>query len=247
MAPAENKNLINLDQLKFNELQKEQSEEALNVEFAEEHISLIHSITASIANKSKLPPGVEEPDLVSWGIEGLYKAKKKFSDKSGSKFATYAYYRIRGEILDRIRKEWQYRNPNAYQKNREDFQEKLADILENALESGETVEASTVNKYAHQLISKIGVSYLLSLEAIQESFEPASSTETSERMSEEDNLWKAVKRLSEEEQKIIKLFYIDNLKQKEIAKELKWSNSKISRIHLKILEKLKRHLEKVLV
>lgn len=202
------------------------------------------AIAANFKNKGKLPIGVEESDLISWGIEGLIKAKQKFNEKKGSKFSTYAFYRIRGEIFDRIREEWGYRNPVSYQEHRKQIQEKIADLIENALNTGQELTPEKLGDYAQSIISNSAMSYLISLDSILEIQEPASEEHKKIEETQDHGLVKeAIAELSDEEQEIIRLFYFENLKQKDIAKQLNFSNSKISRIHIKVLEKLKRKLK----
>ncbi|MDR1323662.1 MAG: sigma-70 family RNA polymerase sigma factor, partial [Candidatus Margulisbacteria bacterium] len=63
---------------------------------------------------------------------------------------------------------------------------------------------------------------------------------------EKKALWDAVKTLAEDEKKIIKMFYIDDRSQKEIADELGYSKSKISRIHSQVLSKLRLRIQRKL-
>ena len=80
---------------------------------------VINAVSSNISSSVKLPPGVEFGDLVAWGIEGIVKARKKYDPKRGAQFKTYANFRVRGEILDNIRKEWSYRSPVGYKKYKE--------------------------------------------------------------------------------------------------------------------------------
>ena len=243
MSP-DNKKLLNIEQLKYQAVIKPQSK-TIPEEFIDQHMSLVHAIANIFLKKHKLPTGIEENDLVSWGIEGLIKARKNFKENKGSKFSTYAYYRIKGEIFDRIREEWSYRNPISYQEQRRNIQNKIADLVENALEAGEELDNTRLGEYVQRVISSTAMSYIISLDAIQEYHEGEIVGEMP--MSQDDvpsdAVWEAVQQLSPEEQQIVKLFYVEDLKQKEIAKKLNFSNSKICRIHLKILEKLKRRLK----
>src|SRR6185436_4462206 len=52
---------------------------------------------------ARKPPQVELDEMVSWGIEGLLDAMKKYDATKQAAFATYAQFRIRGAILDRLR------------------------------------------------------------------------------------------------------------------------------------------------
>lgn len=63
---------------------------------------LVRSLASTIHRK--LPPSVELDDLVSYGQVGLAEAAKEFDPSRGSRFSTYAYYRIRGAIYDGLSK-----------------------------------------------------------------------------------------------------------------------------------------------
>src|SRR5437867_7017327 len=52
----------------------------------------------------KLPPHVELDDLIAFGQLGLVQAARDYDPSKGSKFITYAYYRIRGSIFDGLSK-----------------------------------------------------------------------------------------------------------------------------------------------
>ena len=78
------------------------------------YLFLVQIIAANITTGGKIPPNISFDDLVSYGIAGLVKAWENFDRKKGVKFKVYASYRIRGEILDKIRKEWKYQNPGGY-------------------------------------------------------------------------------------------------------------------------------------
>jgi len=63
---------------------------------------LVRSLATTI--RRKLPPNVELDDLVAYGQVGLAEAAKEFDPSRGSRFSTYAYYRIRGAIYDGLSK-----------------------------------------------------------------------------------------------------------------------------------------------
>ncbi len=210
-------------------------------------MGMIQTISSQISSKKQLPVGIENDDLISWGIEGLIKAYRNFKANKGSKFATYAYYRIRGEIFDRIREEWQYRNPTTYHEQRKQIQEKIADLLETSFETGTVLTPSMIEEHVQRIVADTSVSYLISLDMLEDNDQnhsPAKQTDNSKTQVLEDSLlWDEIKQLEPEEEKIIKMFYIEGKKQKDIAEELNYSNSKICRIHTKILEKLRKKLK----
>ena len=58
-----------------------------------------------------------------------------------------------------------------------------------------------------------------------------------------DELWKEIKSFSDQEKSILELFYVNGLKQKDVAKHLKMSNSRVSRMHSCLIKKLKKRLD----
>src|SRR5690554_8199565 len=66
------------------------------------HLSLVKYHAVRI--KMVVPPFIEEEDLVSYGIIGLIDAINKYNYRRGIKFKTYASRRIRGEIIDHLRR-----------------------------------------------------------------------------------------------------------------------------------------------
>ncbi len=203
---------------------------------------MISGIAAGMLNKRNLPSGIDMGDLISWGTEGLVKAYRNFKSEKGSKFSTYAFYRIRGEISDKIRQEWQYRNPNKYQDYRKKVQERIAEVMEASLQSGKEVDMTAIEESVYQMIASSSIACLLSLDSLEEQhIEMIAAEQNTEKTG---LLWDEVGELLEEEQQVIIMFYKQDLKQKEIANKLGLSKSKICRIHTKALEKLKRRLEK---
>ena len=60
-----------------------------------------------------------------------------------------------------------------------------------------------------------------------------------------DDLWNEINTLDDIEIQLVKLFYVNGMKQKEIAKHLDLSQSKVCRVHLKVLKKLKHRLKEI--
>ena len=108
------KHNINIDSLKYNEKINQSKDNTLSEDFINAHMGLIKSISKTIVTKNMMPSCIEFEDLVSWGIEGLVKARQAYTPDKGAQFKTYAYIKVRGAILDRIRREWEYRNPSQF-------------------------------------------------------------------------------------------------------------------------------------
>ncbi|MCC6559692.1 MAG: hypothetical protein IT372_42790, partial [Polyangiaceae bacterium] len=101
-----------------------------------EHMSLVQAIAANLVGGGKIPPGMTFDDLVSFGVEGLVKGYEKFDAGRGVDFKVYSSYRIRGEMLDRIRNEWRYRNPGSYKSYQNQLKDKVSQIASDSAEDG---------------------------------------------------------------------------------------------------------------
>ena len=206
---------------------------------------LVQVIAANITASGKIPPNLNFDDLVSYGTSGLTKAWENFDKTKNVKFKVYASYRIRGEMLDKIRKEWKYQNPGGYKSiNRVE-----AKVAQAALDTKGTSKSETDEEAIRNITANSSVAYLLSFEDAQSTSGDAiadsgtllddSVAEQIDFATEKRALWDAVKTLAEDEKRIVKLFYIDDRSQKEIADELGYSKSKISRLHSQVLSKLR--------
>ncbi len=239
-----NKQPINIEDLKRKEAISSKLPSELTDEFMKDHLPMVEALAANIIASGKVPPGMDFNDLVAWGVEGLIKAFRNYRTDKGSQFKTYAYYRIRGEMFDQIRIEWRYRNPNDYQEYRKKSQEQIADFAEAALDDFESSQGNPEG-YVNRLITNSAVMCLMSLDSMEVASESEGTRnpEIKHIDQKQDILWEEIRKLEQDEQRIIEMFYIHDMKQKEIAEHLGISRSSICRIHMKILEKLKGRLK----
>jgi RNA polymerase sigma factor for flagellar operon FliA len=244
MTKEQSVNSVNIESLRQQESVRSAPIPALNDEFMKDHMPMVEALAANILSSGKVPPGMEFNDLVSWGAEGLIKAHQNYKLDKGSQFKTYAYYRIRGEIFDQIRVEWRYRNPNEYQDYRKRNQEKIADLAQTALDDFDSTQGSQ-DGYVNRLITNSAVMCLMSLDSmdVESVSDGTRNPETQFIDEKQDILWEEIRKLDAEEQRIIELFYIHEMKQKDIAETLGISRSSVCRVHMKILEKLKIRLK----
>lgn len=203
----------------------------------------------------KLGKYVDFEDLVSYGIFGLIDAIDKFNFDRGVKFETYASLRIRGSIIDNIRKlDWV---PRALRQQNKDF-EKIYRELENIL--GREPSDEDLSKHLNISIAEVGElinnSYISALISYEDytgnlgiGIEDKSSTGTlpeTDIMKDETKkiLLLALESLTEKEKIVINMYYFDELTLKEISKVLSVSESRISQIHSKAIFKLSTKLDK---
>lgn len=236
---------INVDELRQKEIQGEYGSKDVSAEFIEENMSFVESVASNLMKGTKLPPGVEFSDLVSWGIEGLIKAKKKYIESEKAAFQSYAFYRVRGEILDKIRMEWKFRNPGEYSVYRQQVRERIAQYAEDQLDLLSPEDSA--ERSVKQVIENASMIHLVSRTS---EFDVASEMEGSidPEIEYVDNnksvLNEEVDKLDPDEKELLNLIYKKNMKQVEISERLNYSRSKVCRMHAAILEKLKKMISK---
>jgi RNA polymerase sigma factor (sigma-70 family) len=236
---------LDINKLKQQELLEIQDAERIPDSFFDDHMSMVESLASGIVSAGKVPPCIEFNDLVSWGCEGLIKAKKGFKEGKGSSFKTYAYYRIRGEMLDKVRSEWQYRNPGDYDSYRTRIRQRITELAGEQIKTDE-LDGNNIQENVHSLIENSGMVYMLSSEDCEIiSDKPGMKNPEIEHVDESDSvLWEEIQGLDEDEREVVDLFYIKGMKQVEIAERLNYSRSKVCRIHMSILNKLRNRLHK---
>lgn len=205
--------------------------------------------------KMMVPMFIEEEDLESYGVIGLIDAIHKFNIEQGVKFKTYATRRIRGEIIDHLRKlDWLPHSIRREGRRLKEITTKLTKKLERKPTIDEVAVASelSISKikslqkkiYSSQWLSlydEFGDNRVLDMLEANESQNPEKIFQGKEK---EDILAKAVDRLKEKERLVISLFYHEGLTQKEIAEVMDLSAARISQIHKKAIYRLRGMLSK---
>lgn len=198
---------------------------------------------------------VEYDDLVSYGIFGLIDAIDKFDYTKGYKFETYASLRIRGAILDQIRKmDWiprsirqkQRKLENAYQSLEKRYGKNVTDD-ELARELDITVEELEDWQNQTKITNIISLDEFLDQGAESKSEQYFATTfdqpeSIVEKQELKEILIKVLDTLTEKEKKVIILYYYEDLTLKEISKIMEVSESRISQLHTKALQKMKAKL-----
>lgn len=197
---------------------------------------------------------VEYDDLVSYGIFGLIDAIDKYDYAKEVKFETYASLRIRGAILDQIRKmDWIPRTIRQKQKRIDavckDIETRLG---RSATDEEIALELGISDDEYLEWQSQMKITNVVSLnEYMEQGAEvPAEGNQftTSRFDSPEENIEKeelkkvleeSLEQLTEKEKKVILLYYYEDLTLKEISNVLEVSESRISQLHTRALQKMK--------
>ena len=197
---------------------------------------------------------VEYEDLVGYGIFGLIDAIDKFDYMKEVKFETYASLRIRGSILDQIRKmDWIPRTIRQKQKKIETVIREIEQETGHVATDEEIAQALGITDEEYlDWQSQMKITGLVSLNEYMEQGsdvpQDAGRHTTSHFASPEESVEKeelakvlgeALALLTEKEQKVITLYYYEEMTLKEISSILEVSESRISQLHTRALQKMK--------
>ncbi|WP_164215478.1 FliA/WhiG family RNA polymerase sigma factor [Virgibacillus sp. YIM 98842] len=211
---------------------------------------------------SHLPTSVNKDDVQSFGLIGLFDAIKKFEPSRELKFDTYASFRIRGAIMDGLRKEdWIPRSLRDKIKKVEKITQELEQLYQRKPKIEEISKSAGLEiKETEVIIRDSLFSNILSMEekpaegkselkeGIGYSVPDKSAVLPEEQLVSEElkkDLAEGIKALNENEKLVISLFYHDELTLTEIGKVLGLTTSRISQIHKRSIVKLRDSLRKI--
>lgn len=236
----------------YTQVQQDKSSIAQKVE---QHTDLVKRIAYHL--KARLPDSVLVDDLIQSGMIGLIEAIQKFDATQGASFETYAGIRIRGAMLDEIRKgDWTPRS--VHRKAREAAEAIRLIESETGREAKDEDVARrlgmSVQEY-HAVLQDTVTTQVLSIDTPdhydlsegQISLEAPSSDSDGplqDLMQSEfqTNLVDAIASLPEREQLVMSLYYEEELNLKEIGEVLGVSESRVSQIHGQALVRIRSKL-----
>ena len=196
-------------------------------------------------------------DMVNQGMIVLIDAVEKFNPDMGNKFETFATLKIRGAVIDFMRKQdWVPRSQRSLSKVLEETYGELYAALEREPTEAEIAEKMNISetnlqKILQQRHNSIVLSYE---EAINEKMMEVSPLITEERADDSPEstilmgelklkLGEAIDQLKEKERLVVSLYYYENLKLKEIAEVLGVTESRVSQIHSQAMIKMRNRLK----
>lgn len=232
----------------YADIQKQTSGKQLKVE---NYLTLVNRIAYHL--KGRLPDSVMVDDLIQSGVIGLIEAMGKFDTTQGASFETYAGIRIRGAMLDEIRKgDWTPRS--VYRKARQ-VSEAINNVENRVSRSArdeEIAEEMDVSlKEYHHILQDTSSSHLLSIdepdhEELSEGRIIGKTSTPLGELSEEGFKQAVVDQihvLPEKEKLVMSLYYDEELNLKEIGQVLEVSESRVSQIHSQAIKRLKSRLK----
>jgi RNA polymerase sigma factor FliA len=213
---------------------------------------LVHRIAYHL--KARLPDSVLVEDLMQAGMMGLLEAASKYSDSKGASFETYAGIRIRGSMIDEIRKgDWV---PRSVHKNSRSIAKAITDIEQR---TGQPATDSEIADYLevdldqyHKMLRDTANGHIFAFDELGVTEDylndngDSSLSEPAKEIQKDDfkqNLSQAIDDLPEREKLVLALYYDEELNLKEIGAVIGVSESRVSQIHSQAMVRLKSKLD----
>lgn len=209
-----------------------------------------------------MPQNVDFDDLVGFGIFGLFDAIEKFDPEKHVKFKTYAVTRIRGAIFDGLRSgDWVPRSVRQKMREIDEVVHRLETSMGRSATDDEIARELNMDlDQFNQVLLKISGTTMLSLDdvwqggddgdrmPIVDSIESPASMRPDNQVEREEIrrvIAEAIRELPDKEQKVLVLYYYEDLTLKEIGKVLDVTESRISQLHTKAIMRLRARLTNI--
>ncbi|MDD5794299.1 FliA/WhiG family RNA polymerase sigma factor [Clostridium sp. HCP1S3_B4] len=224
----------------------------------EEYTPLVKYIASRVSlGKNKY---MDYDDLVSYGLIGLMDAITKYDESKGIKFSSYASIRIKGAIIDEIRRarpisKGAMDKLNKYNKAVEILQNKLFREPTNeeiAQQLNVTVaDVAEIENYINY-ISIVSLDDIIfsddddmNVMGVIEDKQSPSPEQTFENKEKISNLSDAISKLKEKDRIVLNLYYYERLTLKEIGKVLEVSESRVCQLHSRAIRNLREKMKEL--
>jgi RNA polymerase sigma factor for flagellar operon FliA len=205
----------------------------------------------------KLPKSIQVDDLIQSGMIGLIEAAKNYNTEKGASFETYAGIRVRGAMLDEIRRgDWA---PRSVHRNARKISQAIREIENRMGRDAKDHEVAEhlnvgISEY-HQMLkdtsgtrlfafddimlSRDDIEYLGEFNTIPNPFENLQKSDFQKTLAE------VIAELPEKERLVLALYYDEDLNLREVGDVLGVSESRISQIHSQAMLRIQARLSKV--
>jgi len=203
---------------------------------------------------ARLPASVQVDDLIQSGMIGLLEASNNFDHSKGASFETFAGIRIRGAMLDEIRRgDW---TPRSVHKNSRMVSEAIKQLEASLgrdvtdIEVAEKLDIS-LNDY-HHILSEVSNGKIIGIEDLgvgedslfnKEDVNNNDPYENIEKIVFKKSLSECISTLPEREALVLSLYYDEELNLREIGQVLDVSESRVSQIHSQAMHRLKARMQ----
>jgi RNA polymerase sigma factor FliA len=222
------------------------------------HLPLVKTVVGRLA--MTLPSHIEMDDLYSSGLVGLLNAVRQFDPRGGSSFETYARVRIRGAILDELRRlDWVPRSVHTKARKVQAVIQQLEQSKGEMPTNDEIAKAMgmTLSDY-ERLLDEIKPATFVCLDSVQQG---ETNSETSRYESIPDDgqpdpvetasnrelsavIAERLEQLPEIQRKVLALYYFEDMRLREIAEVFNVTESRICQIHAQAILAIKSYLQR---
>lgn len=230
------------------EIYKQNSGDELSLEkIVVEYRPLVKKIALYI--KRRLPSHIELEDLLQSGFVGLIEAKKHYLPNMGASFETYASIRIRGSIIDALRRNsWGTRESAKNMRMITEAINKIEQRTQQHPSNEEIADELGISMEEYTRIShQVSVSQILSIDAmnIPDVF-PNEQEDDPQEISQADEMKEYIKQmihtLPEREQLVLSLYYVEEFTFKQIGEILDLTEARVCQLHSKAIAKIQAKL-----
>jgi RNA polymerase sigma factor for flagellar operon FliA len=208
----------------------------------EDHLPLVWRVARQVARR--LPSSVDAAELVGAGTLGLVDAFARYEPSRCDRFSAYAEIRIRGAILDQLREmDWMPRSARSKRKRLEGERHRLNNSLGRAPEAAELAEALGMSVTAmERMRTDIDRADVQRGPAFDEAniasndLQPGAGIEQRELRA---RLASAISQLTTKQQQVLSLYYVDQLKLREIGQIFGVTESRVCQLHRDLIERLR--------
>jgi RNA polymerase sigma factor for flagellar operon FliA len=221
-------------------------------ELVERHAPLVKRIAHHLM--VRLPASVLVDDLIQAGMIGLLEASRNFDGSKGASFETFAGIRIRGSMLDEIRKgDW---TPRSVHKNSRAITAAINEVERETGRDARDVDVAqklqvNIEQY-HQMLNEVNAGKIIGMEDLGVTEDVISTEQTKGSDTPFEDLLQgsfqkalahAITTLPEREAIVLSLYYDEELNLREIGEVLDVSESRVSQIHSQAMLKLKSRMQ----
>lgn len=213
-----------------------------DAKFVEEHLPLIRKLASQLVRELDLTSWTD--DLIAAGKAGLLESRQRFDPTRGAKLTTFAYYRIRGSMLDAIRKGG-YANAHALRKLR---MLQMADQQLEGVADGGGAPPMTPDAAADaidQALARLSASFIIEVVGQSRDDAPPPVDKLFERAETAEHVRSVLEAMPERERNVLVAHYFEGRRFDDLAAELQISKAWMSRLHWRALDRLRSGLAKV--
>ncbi|OUT06819.1 RNA polymerase sigma factor FliA [Campylobacter concisus] len=194
--------------------------------------------------KERLPSSIDVNDLISVGVEEMIKLSRKYDKEQNDSFWGYGKKRIYGSMLDYLRA------LDVVSRSDRKLVKSINIEIDNYFntheeEPSDEYLAEKLNEDIEKIREARGVSGIITILPIDEQMELIGQSDVEKSVEKEDLILKiesALKDFDERDQMIVQLYYYEELNLKEISEIMNISESRISQIHKRLLDRIRRSL-----